>query len=97
MLWVLGCQIGLEELELVEGHTDEWIARVDKGVHVSPELLSVEAGVVDGDLPAHRMRCVEPDLLVALLEEILVVASESHLRWGLGRVVKVSMHAENFL
>ena len=55
MLWVLGCQIGLEKLELVEGHTDEGIARVDQGVHVSPELLSVEAGVVDGDFPAHRM------------------------------------------
>ena len=79
MFWVLHFEVGLELLELMERHTDERVTRVDQCMRVVPELLSVEARVVEFDLPAHRVRRVKPDLFVALLEELFVVPAKSDL------------------
>ena len=79
VFWVLDFQVSLKLLELVERHTDERIAGVDQCMRVVPEPLSVEARVVEFDLPAHRVRRVKPDLFVAFLEELFVVPAKSDL------------------
>jgi len=76
---VLDFQVSLKLLKFVERHTDERIAGVDQCMRVVPEPFRVEACVVEFDLPAHRARCVKPDLLVPFLEELFVIPTESDL------------------
>ena len=65
-------------------HRDMRVARVDQGLLVGPDHVIVEASLVDLDLPRPIACSVDPLLLVAGSEKLLVVSTKAHFTGILG-------------
>jgi hypothetical protein len=93
-------EVILEELELIVGDSDEWVAGVDKCFltrTVAGDTIAHEVHRRKGDLPCLAVDRVKVVDAMAQAQEILVSASESHLR-GLGSaVLHESMNSNNLV
>ena len=95
LVWIRAHHILLEFLKLLGWHSDEWIARVDQSWLLAlQDVATVELHGIKLDVPVSMACRVDPSLLVAGLEQVFIVSTESNRGGVLSRIVHMSVHAK---